>query len=201
VFLRPPADVVLSPRKSWWQLGSRTTDPFYRRFLPMATALRGYADPQAFFAQYGDTITITHAGDDPGDGVRAVRYDLHADVAKAPVGRPSPRRDRASRTHRAPDRRGLQHLARRGQPPGTHPDPPTHPRRASPVQPGLVLHQVGTARGHRPTKPATGHPAVKTGFDANAAHGQSPRCVSPPKGSGRQCGGLLTEALAWCGDR
>jgi hypothetical protein len=103
--------VVLSPRKSWWQLGSRTTDPFYRRFLPMATALRGYADPQAFFAQYGDTITITHAGDDPGDGVRAVRYDLHADVAKAPVGRPSPRRDRASRTHRAPDRRGLQHLA------------------------------------------------------------------------------------------
>jgi hypothetical protein len=84
ILLKPPADTVLPPRKSWVQLGSRTTDPFYRRFLPMATALRGYADPQAFFAQYGDAITITHTGDDPGDGVRAVRYDLHADLAKAP---------------------------------------------------------------------------------------------------------------------
>jgi hypothetical protein len=81
LFLKPAADVVLPPRKSWLQLGRYTTDPFYRRFLPMAAALRAYADPQAFFAQHGGAITITHSADDPIDGTRAVRYDLRADLA------------------------------------------------------------------------------------------------------------------------
>ena len=81
-FLKPPADAVLPPRKSWLQLGSYTTDPLYRRFLPMAAALRTYADPQAFFAQYGDAITITKSAEDPIDGTRAVRYNLHADLAE-----------------------------------------------------------------------------------------------------------------------
>jgi hypothetical protein len=80
--LRPPADVVLPPRKSWLQLGRYTTDPFYRQFLPMAAALRAYVDPRAFFAQYGDAITIAKSAEEPIDGTRAVRYDLHADIAK-----------------------------------------------------------------------------------------------------------------------
>ena len=77
LLLRPPADAVLPAHKSWLQLGSYPGYPFYRRFLLMAAALRSYADPQAFFAQYGDAITITHATDEPRGGVGAVRYDLH----------------------------------------------------------------------------------------------------------------------------
>ncbi|MDX6585222.1 MAG: hypothetical protein QOI10_4406 [Solirubrobacterales bacterium] len=89
-FLKPPADVVLPPRKSWLQLGRYTTDPFYRRFVPMAAALRAYADPQAFFAQYGGAITITHSAEEPVDGTRAVRYDLRADPASAGANQARP---------------------------------------------------------------------------------------------------------------
>jgi hypothetical protein len=89
VFLKPPADAVLPPRKSWLKLGPITSDPFYRRFLPMAAALR-LSDPQAFFARYGDAITLTNSVEEAIDGARGVRYDLHADVAKAAAGQPDP---------------------------------------------------------------------------------------------------------------
>jgi hypothetical protein len=98
VFLKPPAGTVMPLRKSWMQLGPTTSDPFYRRFLPMATALRTYADPQAFFGQYGDAINITNSVEEPIDGARAVRYDLHADVARAAAGnQPNPAIGRALR--------------------------------------------------------------------------------------------------------
>jgi hypothetical protein len=89
-YLKPPADAVLPPRKSWLQLGRYTTDPFYRRFVPMAAALRAYADPQAFFAQYGGAITIIRSAEEPVDGTRAVRYDLRADPAGAATNRTRP---------------------------------------------------------------------------------------------------------------
>jgi hypothetical protein len=95
-FLKPPADVVLPPRKSWLQLGRYTTDPFYQRFLPMAAALRAYADPQAFFARYGGAITITHSAEEPIDGARAVRYDLRADPAGAGAGQARPAIEQAA---------------------------------------------------------------------------------------------------------
>jgi hypothetical protein len=53
----------------------------------MAAALRAYADPQAFFAQYSGAITITKSAEEPIDGTRAVRYDLHADLGKAAATR------------------------------------------------------------------------------------------------------------------
>ena len=83
IFLKPPPGTVMPLRKSWLQLGPNTCDPLYRRFLAMAAALRTYADPQAFFTQYGDAITITDSTSEPIDGARCVRYDLHADMAKA----------------------------------------------------------------------------------------------------------------------
>ncbi|MDT7557654.1 MAG: hypothetical protein QOC83_5495 [Pseudonocardiales bacterium] len=89
VYLKPPADAVLPPRKSWVQLGRYTSDPFYRRFLPMAAALR-ISDPQTFFARYGDAVTITNSAEEAIDGARGVRYDLHADVAKAAANQPNP---------------------------------------------------------------------------------------------------------------
>jgi hypothetical protein len=96
VFLKPPADAVMPPRKTWLQLGPYTSDPFYRRFLPMAAALR-ISDPRAFFAQYGDAVTITTSAEEAIDGARGVRYDLHADVAKAAANQPNPAIERALR--------------------------------------------------------------------------------------------------------
>jgi hypothetical protein len=82
VFLKPPAGAPMPLRKSWLQLGPETADPFYKRFLPMAAALR-LSDPQSFFALYGDTVTMSNSAEEVIDGARGVRYDLHADVAKA----------------------------------------------------------------------------------------------------------------------
>jgi hypothetical protein len=77
IFLRPPDGTALPPRKSWLQLSPKTTDPLYQRFLPIAAALRTSIDLPAFFALYSNATTITNAVDEPIDGTRAVRYDLH----------------------------------------------------------------------------------------------------------------------------
>jgi len=96
-FLKPPADVVLPPRKVWLALGAHTTDPFYQRFLPMAATLRAYADPVAFFAQHGEATFVGAVGE-PVDGVRAVRYDLHAGAVDTAGSRPNPAIEQALRT-------------------------------------------------------------------------------------------------------
>jgi hypothetical protein len=201
--LKPPADVVLAPRKSWLQLGRYTTDPFYRQFLPMAAALRTYADPQAFFAQYSGAVTITKSAEEPIDGTRAVRYDLHADLARAPS---------ATQATAAIEQAALQPTTAESLTSVDYAiwlDENNHPIRTLVDDPlarqgpttWTRVTPVGASPSTSAHQPHYRSPSSKTGNDGNATHGRSPRWVSPPKGSGRQCRGLLTEALAWGGDR
>ncbi|HWN35782.1 MAG TPA: hypothetical protein VNP03_23735 [Pseudonocardia sp.] len=89
-FLKPPADMVLPPRKTWLQVGPSARDPFVRSFNPMIDSLRADVQPGQLITRYGDAVSIVGSAEEPLDGDNAVRYDLRVDLAKVAALRIDP---------------------------------------------------------------------------------------------------------------
>lgn len=91
-FVRPPAnaDSALPPGKTWLRVDARSPDPVISQFGQLVQAIRDNADPTKSFAQFGAAVTIVEASEEPLDGVRAVRYKLRVDLAKAAARQADP---------------------------------------------------------------------------------------------------------------
>lgn len=84
-FVRPPANSAgaLPPGKTWLKVEPNSADPVSAQFGQLIQAIRDNADPTRSFAQFGDAVTIVESVEEPLDGVRAMRYKLRVDLAKA----------------------------------------------------------------------------------------------------------------------
>ncbi len=84
-FVKLPASagLPLPPGKSWLKIQPGATDPVSAQFGQLIQAVRDNADPAKSFAQFGDAVSIVEAVEDPLDGVRAERYKLRVDLARA----------------------------------------------------------------------------------------------------------------------
>ena len=85
VYVKPPAGagIPVPPGKSWLRIQPNATDPISQQFGQLAQSVRANADPTRGFTQFGDAATIVSSAEEPLDGVRAVRYQIRVDVAKA----------------------------------------------------------------------------------------------------------------------
>lgn len=88
VYLKPPSTTALPANKTWQRITPNNADPFDRQFVPLAAALRTYANPTAMFAIYGPSLVLTSGVEDPVEGTRAVRFDLRVNPPNSSAGPP-----------------------------------------------------------------------------------------------------------------
>jgi hypothetical protein len=84
-YVKPPADPS-SPTaqgKPWLRIQHDSADPVSQQFASLVQSVRANADPTQSFTQFGDAASIVGAAEDPLDGVRAIRYSIRVDVARA----------------------------------------------------------------------------------------------------------------------
>jgi hypothetical protein len=99
-YVRPPGNtgaLVLPPGKTWLRIVPNSTDPVTQQLAQMVQTIRDNADPTRAFSQFGDAVTIVRAVEEPLDGVRAMRYDLRVDIAKAAEKQTDPKTQQALR--------------------------------------------------------------------------------------------------------
>lgn len=84
-YVKPPADpgAPATPGKPWLRIQDGAGDPVSQQFASLVQSVRANADPTQSFTQFGDAASIVGAAEDPLDGVRAIRYSIRVDVAKA----------------------------------------------------------------------------------------------------------------------
>jgi len=91
-YVKPPpgAGIPVPQGKSWLRIQPNATDPVSQQLAQLAQSVRANADPTRGFTQFGDAATIVSSTEEPLDGVRAVRYQIRVDVAKAAAQEPDP---------------------------------------------------------------------------------------------------------------
>ncbi|HEX4356390.1 MAG TPA: hypothetical protein VH141_02635 [Pseudonocardia sp.] len=98
VYLKPPADIALPPRKTWLQVTPESRDTFVQGFNPLIDSLRDSLQPSEMITRFGDAVSIVDSAQEPIDGTPAVRYDLRIDLTKAAADRGNPASAQAAKT-------------------------------------------------------------------------------------------------------
>jgi hypothetical protein len=84
-YVKPPVEAgyPLPAGKSWLRIQPNSSDPVSQQFAQLVQSVRANADPTQSFTQFGDAASIVQSAEETLDGVRAVRYLIRVDVAKA----------------------------------------------------------------------------------------------------------------------
>jgi hypothetical protein len=84
-YVKPPpeAGYRLPAGKSWLRIRPNSPDQASQQFGQLVQSVRANADPTRSFTQFGDAASIVQSVEETLDGVRAVRYQIRVDVAKA----------------------------------------------------------------------------------------------------------------------
>ncbi|WP_156935089.1 hypothetical protein [Pseudonocardia spinosispora] len=89
-WLKPPAGSGLPLGKAWLKVPTSSEVPEVQQVVSIVEAVRQGAEMARSFTQFGAAAAITESAEDPVAGIRAERYRIRLDLAKAAELQPDP---------------------------------------------------------------------------------------------------------------